>query len=310
MRGTFATIHKKWINGDQVVYKTYSKLHGKLVLQHLKRELMALKQFDIQSEKDSRQHHIIYFMGHLDTAEAHHLIFPLYKQDLQSLLNNQKKNSKELANAFLYQISEGLEYMHQHDIIHCDLSPSNILIDDSLGYIHMFISDFGCAHHSFMSKEDDKKRDLGINDDDDVVVVVGKRYYKAPEHLFGSKKYAPSTDIWSLGVIFLEILIGYPIFAGETDIEQIGKIVFRLGIPSNKVQNNEMSSYPDINKLNFFFTTDEEEIGTKEEYRKSLQQVMDEERLSKEIQDIIKNTLTWSIKDRWTILSCKKNNIN
>jgi hypothetical protein len=39
-----------------------------------------------------------------------------------------------------------------------------------------------------------------------------------------------------LGAIFVQLLIGYPIFAGESDIEQIGKIVNRLGKPSNQVE--------------------------------------------------------------------------
>jgi serine/threonine protein kinase len=63
-----------------------------------------------------------------------------------------------------------------------------------------------------------------------------KRYYKAPEHLFGSRQYASSTDVWSFGVIFCQILIGYPIFAGESDIEQIGIIVRSLGKPSAETE--------------------------------------------------------------------------
>jgi serine/threonine protein kinase len=50
----------------------------------------------------------------------------------------------DIAQDFLKQVSKGLLYMHQHDIIHCDISPSNILIDDTSGC--MYICDFGCAH--------------------------------------------------------------------------------------------------------------------------------------------------------------------
>lgn len=58
----------------------------------------------------------------------------------------QMDNSKkpQLAKDFLRQISKGLNYIHQRGVIHCDLSPSNILIDDTSGC--MFICDFGCAH--------------------------------------------------------------------------------------------------------------------------------------------------------------------
>lgn len=63
------------------------------------------------------------------------------------------------------------------------------------------------------------------------IVNLQFRYYKAPEHLFGSRIYAPSTDIWSLGSIFCHLLRGSPLFTGESDIEQIGQIVRIIGPP-------------------------------------------------------------------------------
>lgn len=51
-----------------------------------------------------------------------------------------------MARDFIHQISKGLLYLHENGIIHCDLSPSNILVDDLSGC--MFICDFGCAHSS------------------------------------------------------------------------------------------------------------------------------------------------------------------
>lgn len=62
------------------------------------------------------------------------------------------------------------------------------------------------------------------------------RWYKAPEHLFGYQVYTSATDIWSLGVIFAELLIGEPLFSGESDLEQIGIIVRALDKPSAEVQ--------------------------------------------------------------------------
>lgn len=61
--------------------------------------------------------------------------------------------------------------------------------------------------------------------------------------MFGSKKYAPSTDIWSLGAIYIQLLLGYPIFAGESDIEQIGRVVGRLGSPSQKIEQEVILIY-------------------------------------------------------------------
>lgn len=68
-----------------------------------------------------------------------------------------------------------------------------------------------------------------------IFVSFYARYYKAPEHLFGYRVYTPATDVWSLGTIFCRLLLGYPIFAGESDLEQIGFIVRRLGRPPASV---------------------------------------------------------------------------
>lgn len=81
-------------------------------------------------------------MDNQESVNSYHLIFPFYNETLMMKMNSSKK--PQLAKDFLWQISKGLNYMHQRGIIHCDLSPSNILIDDTSGC--MFICDFGCAH--------------------------------------------------------------------------------------------------------------------------------------------------------------------
>lgn len=53
------------------------------------------------------------------------------------------ESRRTFAYEFVKQISKGLSFLHSNDIIHCDLSPSNILMDTS-GC--MFISDLGCSH--------------------------------------------------------------------------------------------------------------------------------------------------------------------
>jgi len=58
------------------------------------------------------------------------------------------------------------------------------------------------------------------------------RWYKAPEILFGVKKYTEKVDMWSLGCILAELLDGCPMFPGTTDFDQIAKIGALMGKPN------------------------------------------------------------------------------
>lgn len=74
----------------------------------------------------------------VETPSSYQLVFPFYRRSLEDVLFD----GKDMAARFMQDISQGLAYLHERDIIHCDLSPSNILIDDDG---NMLISDFGCA---------------------------------------------------------------------------------------------------------------------------------------------------------------------
>ncbi|KAI7989354.1 Cyclin-dependent kinase F-1 [Camellia lanceoleosa] len=59
--------------------------------------------------------------------------------------------------------------------------------------------------------------------------IVGTRWFRAPELLFGSTKYGPEIDLWSLGCIFAELFSLEPFFPGTSDIDQLGRIFSVLG---------------------------------------------------------------------------------
>lgn len=61
---------------------------------------------------------------------------------------------------------------------------------------------------------------------------VATRWYRSPEMLLGSKAYTKQTDVWSVGCIIAELMIGEPLFAGESTLNQLQKILEFSGIPS------------------------------------------------------------------------------
>lgn len=101
---------------------------------------------------------------------------------------------------------KAIKYIHSGELIHRDLKPSNILLNsDCL----VKLADFGLA------------RSVAVCDDGDNPVLTGyvaTRWYRAPEILLGSTKYAKAADMWSIGCIVGEMIINRAIFPGNSTI--------------------------------------------------------------------------------------------
>lgn len=106
--------------------------------------------------------------------------------------------SPQEACEIMIQLTSGIQYVHEHGIIHRDIKPDNLFYmpDGSIK-----ISDFGIS------------TELGETPKGDA--VPGTVYYCAPEVLMGQKAGIPS-DIYSLGIVFFEILTGTIPFDGNT----------------------------------------------------------------------------------------------
>lgn len=113
-------------------------------------------------------------------------------------------------------VLSGLAYLHEHKIIHRDLKPENILIDRQSGNIK--IVDFDLARF--------------IEEDQALTRNVATLYYRPPEILFGSVHYDFSLDMWAIGCIFAEILLGQPLFKEKSEIGVLCRITETLGKPT------------------------------------------------------------------------------
>ena len=112
---------------------------------------------------------------------------------------------------FLHDVAAGLEYLHAHNMIHQDIKPDNILIDDDEDFL---LTDFGISVES---------KEGGYNDE---VASNGTRAYMAPERFKGVTIKA--SDIWSLGATAYEMLTGYPPFGDHGGILQGSEALHEL----------------------------------------------------------------------------------
>uniref|UniRef100_A0A4W5Q4A4 Cyclin-dependent kinase 7 n=1 Tax=Hucho hucho TaxID=62062 RepID=A0A4W5Q4A4_9TELE len=145
--------------------------------------------------------------------------------------------------AFIVMTLQGLEYMHHHWVLHRDLKPNNLLLDEN-GVLKL--ADFGLA------------KAFGSPNRVYTHQVV-TRWYRSPELLFGARMYGVGVDMWAVGCILAELLLRLPFLAGDSDLDQLSKIFEALGTPTDDTWPG-MSSLPDYVSFKLFPGTPLEHI--------------------------------------------------
>jgi mitogen-activated protein kinase 15 len=113
-----------------------------------------------------------------------------------------------------------MKYMHSANLLHRDLKPSNLLLNSEC---HMKVADFGLARS--LDTRDSNTQPL-------LTDYVATRWYRAPEILLGSNKYTKGADMWSMGCILAELLLGKPVFPGTSTLNQLDRVMEVTGRPS------------------------------------------------------------------------------
>ncbi|XP_012345724.1 glycogen synthase kinase-3 beta isoform X2 [Apis florea] len=117
---------------------------------------------------------------------------------------------------YMYQLFRSLAYIHSLGICHRDIKPQNLLLDPESGVLKL--CDFGSAKHLVKGEPN--------------VSYICSRYYRAPELIFGAIDYTTKIDVWSAGCVVAELLLGQPIFPGDSGVDQLVEIIKVLGTPT------------------------------------------------------------------------------
>ncbi|KAL3853462.1 hypothetical protein ACJMK2_016998 [Sinanodonta woodiana] len=164
------------------------------------------------------------------------LVFEYMLSDLSEVIRNTEKPLTEAqVKSYMLMLLKGVAFCHENNIMHRDLKPANLLIS-STG--HLKIADFGLAR-VFQNKGNRLYSHQ-----------VATRWYRAPELLYGARKYDEGVDLWAVGCIFGELLNYSPLFPGDNDIKQLCCVQRVLGTPNEKIWPG-MSELPDYNKITF-----------------------------------------------------------
>ncbi|PPS09893.1 hypothetical protein GOBAR_AA10753 [Gossypium barbadense] len=145
------------------------------------------------------------------------LVFEYMEHDITGLLSCPDiKFSESQIKCYMKQLLSGLDHCHSRGIMHRDIKGSNLLVNNE-GILK--IADFGLANFYGSGK-----RQL-------LTSRVVTLWYRPPELLLGSTDYTAAVDLWSVGCVFAELLLGKPILQGRTEVEQLHKIFKLCGSP-------------------------------------------------------------------------------
>jgi serine/threonine protein kinase len=140
----------------------------------------------------------------------------------------------------IYQIANGLRYIHSNGYFHRDMKPENILIMKDGGEITVKIADFGLA-----------KEIPSFYNNSQMTDYVCTRWYRPPECILKSTNYSSAMDIWAIGCIMAELLMLSPIFPGNSEFDQLTRVVGVIGTPK---LNDWPEGYKLIQKLGMKFS--------------------------------------------------------
>ncbi|EDO48117.1 predicted protein, partial [Nematostella vectensis] len=212
--GTYAT-----------VFKGKSKLTDNIV---------ALKEIRLEHEEGApctaiREVSLLKGLKHANIVTLHDtvhtqksltLVFEYLEKDLKQYMDDcggiMSMNNVRI---FLFQLLRGLDYCHKRKVLHRDLKPQNLLINDKG---ELKLADFGLA----------RAKSVPTKTYSNEVVTL---WYRPPDVLLGSTAYSTQIDMWGVGCIFFEMATGRPLFPGSTVEDELLLIFKVLGTPSEEV---------------------------------------------------------------------------
>ncbi|GAA5981348.1 hypothetical protein JCM11641_005292 [Rhodosporidiobolus odoratus] len=154
-----------------------------------------------------------------------YLVFEYAEHDFLQIIHHHSTTRTPLPfgvlKSLLWQLFNGVSYLHDNWVIHRDLKPANILVNEK-GQVK--IGDLGLAR-----LYQDPLQSLYTSDK--IVVTV---WYRSPELLLGARHYTAAIDLWSMGCIYGEMLGLRPMFKGEEAKMELG--AKKGGVPFQRDQ--------------------------------------------------------------------------
>eukprot|EP00927_Polykrikos_kofoidii_P046898 TRINITY_DN41004_c0_g1_i1.p1 TRINITY_DN41004_c0_g1~~TRINITY_DN41004_c0_g1_i1.p1 ORF type:complete len:748 (+),score=114.04 TRINITY_DN41004_c0_g1_i1:87-2330(+) len=202
-KGSYATVWKGHLEGGDEVVAV------KVVSRQTVTETAQLRQ-EVDVLRRISHVNIVRFRDLKKSASHFYLVLEYCAGgDLSQFLRERGRVQEDTAKMFLTQIAAGLCVLHRENVIHRDLKPQNILLSNSGNEPVLKIADFGFAR--------------ALQPQDMAATVCGSPLYMAPE-ILRHEPYDTRADLWSVGAILYELVLGRPPFSGANPMQLLANI--------------------------------------------------------------------------------------
>jgi len=231
LEGRYEVLEEIGQGGMAVVFRAEDLKHRRgVALKVLRSELAAilgadrfLKEIEVTANLQHPNILPLYDSGEADGFLYY--VMPLLEgETLREKLDREHQLQTDEAVGIARSVAAALDYAHRHDVIHRDIKPSNILLHDG----QALVADFGIALAMSRAGRETRLTETGLS--------VGTPYYMSPEQAAGDRELDVRSDLYSLGAVVYEMLVGEPPHVGKTAQAVVAKILSETPAPIHRTR--------------------------------------------------------------------------
>jgi eukaryotic-like serine/threonine-protein kinase len=220
LAGRYAIERELGRGGMATVYVAQDlRHHRRVAVKVLRPDLAAVIGADrflaeIQTTANLQHPHILPLHDSGEADSFLYYVMPFVEgESLRDRLRREKQLPIAEAVQIATEVASALDYAHRHHVIHRDIKPENILLHDG----QALVADFGIALAVSSAGGETRLTETGMS--------LGTPHYMSPEQAMGEREITARSDVYALGAVLYEMLVGEPPFTGPTAQAVVAKVV-------------------------------------------------------------------------------------